>query len=325
MMKNEHTIVRMQFGSQVYGTSLPTSDQDFKVVFIPDGRDILLGRATKVSRSSSTKVDTRARNTADDIDVEAFSYAGFLRLLSEGQTVATDMLFIPKRHYTSVGFEWGHIQDCRHILVSRRISGFVGYCKAQANKYGIKGSRVNAADAIVKLLESLPPDNRLGDHEGHLVHFCEDHEHAEMIHIPTSAGSDIPHLSVCNRKQSLTVKVKYALSQYRELWDKYGERARQAAANEGIDWKALMHAVRIGCQAHELLATGHVTFPRPEAPLLLKIRKGELAYSAVAELIEESMNSLEGAQETSVLPKEPDQALIDELITETYRSAITCS
>ena len=325
-MKNEHTIVRMQFGSQVYGTSLPTSDQDFKEVFVPAGRDILLGRATKVSRSSSTKIDTRARNTAADIDSEAFSYAGFLRLLAEGQTVATDMLFIPPRHYKLWNHDyWDHVLDCRHRLVSRRISGFVGYCKAQANKYGIKGSRVNAAQAIVELLESWDQDCRLGDYEDELHGFCEGREHAEVIHIPTSAGSEIPHLSVCNRKQSMTVKVKYALSQYRELWDKYGERARQAAANEGIDWKALMHAVRISHQAHELLATGHVTFPRPEAPLLLQIRKGELPYARVAELIEDGMNELEAAQEASVLPREPDRALIDELITEAYMRAVTCS
>lgn len=322
---SEHTIVRMQFGSQVYGTSLPTSDQDFKEVFVPDGRDILLGRATKVSRSSSTKVDTTARNTAADIDSEAFSYAGFLRLLAEGQTVATDMLFVPERHYSTTGFEWGHIIDCRHLLVSRRIAGFVGYCKAQANKYGIKGSRVNASKAIIDLLKLYRQEDRLGDHEDDLRDFCREFEHAEMIRIPTSAGTDILHLSVCNRKQSLTVTVKYALSQYRDLWDKYGERARQAAANEGIDWKALMHAVRIAHQAHELLATGRVTFPRPEAWLLLQIRKGELPYQRVAELIEDGMEELEAAQEASVLPKEPNQALVDELIVETYRRAIECS
>ncbi len=327
---SEHTIVRMRFGSQVYGTSLPTSDQDFKEVFVPDGSDILLGRATKVSRSSTTKVDTTARNTAADIDSEAFSYAGFLRLLAEGQTVATDMLFIPKEHIIHGSTTWDEIMDCRHSLVSRRIAGFVGYCKAQANKYGIKGSRVNAAKAIIDLLEQFPPEKRLGDSiiKGHLVHFCEDHEHAEMIEIPTpNTGmirQNLAHLSVCNRKQSMTVTVKYALSQYRELWDKYGERARQAAANEGIDWKALMHAVRIGNQAHELLATGHVTFPRPEADLLLAIRKGEMPYSVVANLIEDNLESLEAAQEVSRLREKPDQALIDRLILETYGRATRC-
>ncbi len=326
---SERTIVHMRFGSQVYGTSLPTSDQDFKEVFVPDGRDILLGRATKVSRSSSTKVDTTARNTAADIDSEAFSYAGFLRLLAEGQTVATDMLFVPAKDLEYWNSTWDVILDNRGQLVSRRISGFVGYCKAQANKYGIKGSRVNAAQQIIYLLEQFRPEKRLGDYITLLEGFCEETEHAEMIDIPTPSTAMIrqplPHLSVCNRKQSMTVTVKYALSQYRDLEEKYGERARQAAANEGIDWKALMHAVRIGNQAHELLATGVVTFPRPEAALLLQIRKGEIPYAQVAEVIELSMESLEAAQELSVLPKEPNQALIDELITETYRSAITCS
>ncbi len=325
----ETQIVRMRFGSQVYGTNLPESDQDFKEVFVPDGRDILLGRATKVSRSSSTKIDTTARNTAADIDSEAFSYAGFLRLLVEGQTIATDMLFVPEKHRLLTTEAWRDILDCRHQLVSRRIAGFVGYCRAQANKYGIKGSRVNAAEGIIDLLERFGQEKRLGFYSEEIHDFCEETEHADMIDIPTPSTAmirqNLPHLSVCNRKQSMTVTVKYALSQYRDLGEKYGERARQAAANEGIDWKALMHAVRIAHQAHELLATGHVTFPRPEAWLLLQIRKGELPYARVAEMIEDGMEELEEAQAASVLPKEPNQKLIEELITETYREAVTCS
>jgi len=310
----------MLFGSHVYGTSLPTSDRDYKEVFVPDGEDILLGRATKVSRNNSTKAVKTDRNTADDVDVESFAYAGFLRLLAEGQTIVTDMLFVPPEHITHSTHPWHEIVYNRDLLISKRISGFVGYCKAQANKYGIKGSRVNAAQAIVEWLEMMVPHACLSDYEEDLRAFCEGREHAEMIDI-----NGLPHLSVCNRKQSMTVKVKYALAQYRELWDKYGARARQAAANEGIDWKALMHAVRIGHQAHELLATGRITFPRPEAALLLQIRQGELPYALVAEMIEGLLETLEQQQDWSTLREKPDQDFIDNLILRQYRGAVSCS
>ena len=95
---NEVEIVRMEFGSHVYGTNLPTSDRDYKTVFIPSGMDILLSRQTKVSRSTSTKADRHAQNTATDVDVECFALAGFLKLLAGGQTVVTDMLFVPDAH-----------------------------------------------------------------------------------------------------------------------------------------------------------------------------------------------------------------------------------
>ena len=45
-------------------------------------------------------------------------------------------------------------------LVTRRSAAFVGYCRQQANKYGIKGSRVAAArKALTLLLEAV---ERLG-------------------------------------------------------------------------------------------------------------------------------------------------------------------
>jgi predicted nucleotidyltransferase len=40
------TIVRMKFGSHLYGTEPPRSDLDFKSLFVPSARDILLQRMT---------------------------------------------------------------------------------------------------------------------------------------------------------------------------------------------------------------------------------------------------------------------------------------
>jgi predicted nucleotidyltransferase len=37
-------IVEMRFGSHLYGTATPESDLDFKGVYLPEARDILLQR-----------------------------------------------------------------------------------------------------------------------------------------------------------------------------------------------------------------------------------------------------------------------------------------
>ncbi len=37
-------IVEMRFGSHLYGTATPQSDLDFKAVYLPAARDILLQR-----------------------------------------------------------------------------------------------------------------------------------------------------------------------------------------------------------------------------------------------------------------------------------------
>ena len=37
-------VVKMKFGSHLYGTSTPLSDIDYKAVYIPEARDIILQR-----------------------------------------------------------------------------------------------------------------------------------------------------------------------------------------------------------------------------------------------------------------------------------------
>ncbi|HEX3862743.1 MAG TPA: DUF1643 domain-containing protein [Stellaceae bacterium] len=108
----------------------------------------------------------------------------------------------------------------------------------------------------------------------------------------------------------------------RRIVDEYGHRARQAERQEGVDWKALSHAVRVGSQAVELLQTGSVTFPRPDAPHLIAIKLGQLAYREVAAEIEELLIDVEREAERSTLPELADQEWIDDFVADIYGHAI---
>lgn len=87
-------------------------------------------------------------------------------------------------------------------------------------------------------------------------------------------------------KRSLKLSLDFGNTEKKEELDLLWEAYRQAESSEGIDWKALMHAVRILHEAHELLLYHQITFPRSESELLLRIRKGELPYQLVDEVIE---------------------------------------
>ena len=52
-----NTIVKLVFGSRLYGTSTPESDKDFKGVFLPSREEILLGKIPK-SLTEKTKKDS---------------------------------------------------------------------------------------------------------------------------------------------------------------------------------------------------------------------------------------------------------------------------
>ena len=86
-------IVKAVAGSHLFGTNTPTSDTDYKGVYMPSKEDILLGRA-KSSLNLSTN-QTNEKNSSEDEDVEFYSLQKFMKMLDEGQTVALELLWTP--------------------------------------------------------------------------------------------------------------------------------------------------------------------------------------------------------------------------------------
>lgn len=314
-------ILKTQFGSHVYGTNVPTSDLDFKAVSLPGGREILLQQAYR-SKHEDTKKDPNAKNEAGDVDMEEFSLHYYLKLLCDGQTVCLDMLFTPERFWTVSHPLWKYvIRANKDRLISSKCEAFIGYCRTQANKYGIKGSRMGDVQFVVEHLAAFNHAARIGDYEADYRKWALEHEHIEIEEIAhKTTGVIVKHLSVCGKKAPFTGKVGTAFEMYSNLFARYGERARMAMTNEGIDWKAVMHAKRVLGEAKELRATGNITFPRPDAAELLKIRKGERQFAEVSEELENGIYELESTP--SVLRPEPDRKWALDMVAEVYRSVV---
>jgi len=279
-------LVHMQFGSKVYGTNIPTSDDDFKYISQPDAREIVLERIKK---------QTQLKNEVED--TEGFALSAFLKHLIQGQIFALDMLFTPKEfHVCPSDSVWQEIQNNKFKLLSKNVSAFIGYCKAQANKYCIKATRLKELTFLCETLKTLPLHKRLNECPN-----LADYLNQGMVEC---AGRQCP----------ITSTVKYALDLYSHALSIYGKRSHNAMLNQEIDWKALYHAVRVANEALELLTTGHVTLPRPEAKLLLDIRLGNLKYETVAEIIETRVVEVDEAKLKSSFPDKPDYEFIDDLL-----------
>lgn len=320
-------LVRIKFGSHLYGTNTPASDTDIKEVFIPTDMDILLQRVKPVISTQRPKGEGE-KNIATDVDVESFALHKFFSLLTEGQMVALDMLFAPpqnilggsKKRWESVVY-YG-----KKFAITRSSQAMIGYCRQQANKYGIKGSRLAMVRRLVgvidSLLASLPGNTKLRDVWDAFT-IMRGLEHFDISLIPHQTQAQaVPHLDCCNRKVPWFESLSTAKAVYGRVLAGYGDRATKAEDNDGIDWKALSHAVRVGRQAVELLTTQHITFPRPEAKHLLAIKLGELPYRVVAEEIEQLLEDVEAAAKVSSLPAEADKDMIDNFIATTYLSEL---
>lgn len=325
-------IFEIKFGSHLYGTSTPESDMDFKGIYIPNARQIILNDYPRTMVTSRPK-GVNERNTKDDVDIDTYSLDRFLELLTEGQTVALDMLFSNPSDVSEITDQgvlvMQAIWENRTKLLTRNVNAFVGYAKKQASRYGIKGSRMDALKRTVALLETLPGNDKLAQHSDKieaLVKECESMVSLEqtalieVVSVESSTG--LLHLHVNGRKSPFTATVRHALTIYRNVLSEYGSRAIKAHLEGNKDFKALSHAVRVNYEAIELLTTGKITFPRPEKELLRKIKKAEIPYDEVATLIEQGLADLHQAHLTSTLRDVPDQEWVDNFIYSIYSEVV---
>jgi hypothetical protein len=231
------------------------------------------------------------------------------------------MLFTPVefwQHHSSI---WLEIQHNKDRFLNSNCQSFVGYCKTQAAKYGIKGTKIAALREALDFLQ-IADYSKLIAFEDKIRDWvkCVNNEHISIVDIKGPNGKLEPHLQVNNRKIPFHSNFKYARGIFQKIFDEYGQRALLAEKNEGVDWKALMHAVRVAAEAYELLTTGNITFPRPEREILLQIRKGELPYKQVAECIEQGLQNIENVK--SCLPPKADLEFIDKFVYDVYKEDI---
>lgn len=326
MLNKENLIVRMEFGSTIYGTRVPESDTDYKGVMLPPAREILLQRA-KSGISLSTGTDG-IKNSKDDVDDEMYWLHNYTKLLSEGQTGALDMLFTPKQHIIQQNYLWNYIQVNRGQFLSKNMKSFIGYCVGQASKYSLKGDHMAAYQYAYEFFESYPSHTKISD--TNLTKLLEfdfakdmDRRFISIVELPDANMTRLNYIQVGPKtKVPFTATTKMAATIYKEQFDKYGARAKAAMDNKGLDLKALLHAVRVISEGIELCKTGHITFPRPEAALLLQIRKNELPFQQISEMIDSGVVEVKEAMEKSSLPEKPNIKFIDDFVAGTYANHI---
>jgi len=293
------TVVKMKFGSHLYGTNTPESDTDYKGVFMPSPKDIMLGTIPKSINNAQRKAEGQ-KNTKDDVDEEFYSLHYFIELALKGETAALDMLHAPDNMTTHTSSWWIELQQNRAKFYTKNLKSFVGYARGQAAKYGLKGSRLNVAQEVANILSNSDGFLTLDT----VWDTLPENEHARFIE---DNANGVKQYSICGKILQSSQKVQYAYTILRGFVDKFGERARMAANNEGIDWKAMSHALRAAYQVKSILQHGTIQYPLMEARYLLNVKKGELDFlTNVMPELEYVMDIVEDLSQKSSLPEKPD-------------------
>jgi predicted nucleotidyltransferase len=307
-------IVKMKFGAHLYGTATPESDVDYKGIFLPTKEELLLGRVPK-SHNYSTGKD-ESRNTRNDIDIELYSFHYFIKLACDGQTVAMDMLHAPGDMILQKSKIWDAIVKNKQKFYTKNLRSFIDYARRQASKYGIKGSRINAALQVLEMLKKVDSSKKMRAVWNQLPRV----EHCYDV-APDPNG--MRQYQVCGKSFQESATIGYVIPILEKFYNDYGHRAKLAAENKNIDWKAVSHALRAAYQTKEILTENTINFPLRTADFLIKVKLGKLDYlSEVGPVLETLMEEVESLALSSNLPETVDRKFWDQFICDTLEKEL---
>lgn len=351
---DEHQIIfKTLSGSKLYGTDSETSDTDIKGVFLPTMKELVLCKAPRHYTSTTGSVE--GRNTSEDTDESYYSLHYFLELAAKGDTNAIDILFA-YTNYEAVITDtpiWNEVIENIDKILTKNVKAYLGYCKSQCMKYSIKGDKLKNYYTFERFCEKYlnqkdehgAPETLFNcldiefsnDDYPHImsnvwlpspgerlkINFNENIEYnfGGHCYFETASNKEI-YIIISDVKFQLNDSIKAAYHKVQKVISSYGKRAEAAANDNGIDWKAISHCVRVLLQVEELLTEGKITFPLVNADFVkaIKYNTSDMTYDEIMAWIEgHIMHIDEVLLPKSTLREKADYKWIETFILKCYK------
>jgi len=228
-----------EVGSKLFGTNHENSDSDFRFLYMPNIKDLILENALS---SIAVGKQTKVKNTKDDIDFDGWSVQHWFNLLRKGETNALNLLFsmfkedsilYQDKMFTS-NIRFNHIK-----LLTKNMRSFQGYALGQAKKFGIKGHRYNELVNFVEFVKTLqiPEDNKETMRLEYWFDNIEEYilknkpKYIRIVFAPGPKSSDnsnknIPYVSVLDKLFAGAVSLEYFLDRITLLSGAFGNRTK---------------------------------------------------------------------------------------------------
>jgi predicted nucleotidyltransferase len=140
----------------------------------------------------------------------------------------------------------------------------------------------------------------------------------ELVMITTKAGEAIRS----QKKQFLTQEIYprfkgYAYAEFSsltKLTGPTGEKRKKQILKYGYSPKNAMNCIRLMQQGIEMLTTGNLILPRPNAEELLEIKRGEWTYQKIVTTFNNLLQELDEASENSVLVDKPCFDMLNDIM-----------
>ena len=331
-------------GSRLYGTNTELSDTDIRGVFIPS-EEYFYGFLNRVEQPKDNEADT-----------EFFDIRKFLVLCLDNNPNIIEFLFIPDKFILQKTIEWDNIVSNRsHFICKKSRHTFFGYANSQLKR--IKRHRSWLLNPPKKYPERsdyglpenkslLPKDQigafntllsmylkQIGKHHKLAIELEQMEDTVSYISVVQNLV-DIDYKSV-SKIMSISDNMIEALDREKAYanaiahWNAYQNwkknRNPKRAVDEkkfGYDLKHASHLLRLINECKELLTTGELIFPRPDADFLLSIRNGSMTYDEVLDYISGFENEIDEISNKSKLPKKPNRKAIDKLCIQIIKTKL---
>lgn len=309
-----------RFGSKLYGTNTPSSDDDYKVVYLPSKESMLLNDWER-SFHFNTNTDN-TRNTSEDIDMEFKSLHYFLAEVKRGDTGALDVAYSFTNDFAVIYKDPRmdeFFDNVNKFYDVRNMRSYLGYAQGQALKYSVKGERLFVLEKAVKWLEEHP------EYTGKKTStFVDDFLKECSYETFCCLSKDGKYVHLLGADYMLTNDYDYFLKSLRTKRDKYGERARKVmeafeSGSDSADWKALSHAYRCLLQAEELVMTGSLKFPLKCADLVKEVKAGKWKFEDVTKAIDEYLGVVNELLTNPELKSNFDEEFVRQFVLNLYK------
>jgi len=323
-------------GSHLYGTNTPDSDVDTRGVFLLP-KEYMFGFLRNCFKVEDKISDTMYHEMK-----------AFFQFALKCNPNIIEYLFIPSKRMIKSSPEWEMIVRNRDLFLSNKAKDtFSGYAFAQMkrikhhrawllhppkkkpvredfgmpsnDKSYLSKSQIGAFNEIIAAyLQQIGRYHILKDE---LFELNKTHNYKAIIKSTTNLNFDaVKEIVPFNDNIMLALEKEKAYGSALVQWQHYQNWLKnrnpyraKLEAKFGYDTKHGLHLYRLVSECQELMTTGKITFPRPDAEHLLAIKNGIYTFEQLMEKFEKVNDELEEILKDSILPDNPEAVKIDEM------------
>ena len=283
-------------GSLLYGTNTPESDMDTRGICIPP-MDVLLNPFYPFhQKDSGFKEEDRA----------IYALGKFFQICADCNPNIIELLFVPEQNINYSSKYWEKIVANKNLFISKKARfTFTGYAVSQLKAI------IRHRQWFIDPPKKKPERKDFGLTDSPLVS-GDNLDHA--LNIPHSLFKDEFHDELVREREYRVEKRKW--DNYASWRDNRNKKRREMEDTFGYDTKHASHLFRLMTEGKELLLTGNITFPLPNADEIRAIKNGFYSYEEMLERAESFDKEFDVWYNESTLPKAPNRNALTELYFE---------